>query len=60
MVTFIEHNSLFFYQINNIKTFVSNGITILLKGFLLPLPGVVRDIVEENVGNQGSGTQVTK
>lgn len=50
----------FFCQINNIKMFVSNGIAMLLKGFLLPLVGVVRDLLEENVENQVSGTQVTK
>ena len=31
LVTAIEHNSPFFCQINNIKTFVSNGITVVVK-----------------------------
>lgn len=45
LVIFIEHNSLVFYHINHIKLkLFSNGATMLLKGFLHPVPGVLRDI----------------
>lgn len=46
LVIFLDHNSLFFYHINNINLkLFSNGVTMLLKGFLHPVPGVLRDIL---------------
>lgn len=60
LVIFLEHNFLFFYQINNIKLklFFSWNYHAI-KGLSASCSGCAQGYPREDVENQASGTQVT-